>query len=364
MATKYGDCRVDLREYKDLILSALSQLDYIIADDEYSLIAGGAIHNIAVNDAKTLTSVLNTRSLQSVKHIVYITEDEFAVLKIYSRYERQKLLIKQRLTDDGIARIQQAIVLQSCYKLLSSLHITVLQLYKILHGYESPADDIYALLNSCGAGVCQQFIEYPLLDDYATPNRPAYKTKQERNVAIAQMYLKGAGLRQIENAGFGIKRAAILSVLRQAGVYKGAEEGKERHQTGDWRTGGYRKHESTGVKSNKISRAKRSESKKRRRMLYEMRINSALTQQQIADLLGCSKAYYCNVENGLEAPSEIFWSKIGSLFRLDTGGMDDVRKVSNVRRIVNKHTPAEQVDTDDLDDKYGYMSGYTSVDFI
>lgn len=343
MATKYGDCRLNLREYKDLILSVLLKLDNIIADAVYTSIANGAIHNIAVNDAKILTNILNTRGLKSAKHIVYIPKNDFAVLEMYNHYNQQRPLVKQALTDDGIVRIQQAMQLISCHKLLDRLHMSVLQLGHIMHGYESPADDIYALLSACGTEVCQKYVAYPLTDACTTLDRPAYKSKEERNLAIIQMYEDGAGLRQLENAGFGIKRAAILSVLQQSGVYKGAEEGKVRHHAGGWRTSGYCKYDSTANKAVKISKSKRSSSKRQRKVLYELRRNSALTQQQISDLLGCSKTYYCNVENGRETPSETFWSKVISLFGL-TAGCEDVRKVS----IVKQHTKADKV-TEQLD---------------
>ena len=343
MNTNYGDCRVDLREHKDLILSSLFKLDNIKEDIVYTLIADGAIHNIAVNDAKVLAKILNTRGLQNAKHIVYVPENYFVVLEMYNRYNQQRPLVKQALTDDGIARIQQATQLISCHKLLDRLHMSVLQLWSILQGYESPADDIYALLSSCGSEVCQKYVAYPLTDAYDTVDRPAYKSKAERNLAIIQMYVDGAGLRQLENAGFGIKRAAILSVLQQSGVYKGADEGKARHNSGNWRTSGYRKYDSTANKAIKISKSKRSSSKKQRKVLYELRRNSALTQQQISDLLGCSKTYYCNVENGRETPAEAFWSKLIALLGLTTG-CEDVRKVSTVKQ----HAKVQNV-TEDLD---------------
>lgn len=348
-----------MRECKDLIFSTLSQLDNIKEDAEYTLIANGAIHKIAVNDAKVLTNILNTRGLQNAKHIVYIPKNDFSVLEMYKRYNQQRPLLKQALTDDGIARIQQAMQLISCQKLLARLNMSVLQLWYIMHGYESPADDIYTILSSCGAGVCQQYVEYPLADACTTLDRPAYKSKAERNLAIIQMYVDGAGLRQLENTGFGIKRAAILSVLQQSGVYKGAEEGKVRHHSGDWRTSGYCKYDSTANKAIKISKSKRSSSKRQRKVLYELRRNSAFTQQQVSDLLGCSKTYYCNVENGRETPAEAFWSKIIALFGL-TADCEDVRKVSTVKQLTKAQKVTEELDkeNEEEDDCDNILSRY------
>lgn len=169
---------------------------------------------------------------------------------------------------------------------------------------------------------------------------------------------------QLENAGFGIKRAAILSVLQQSGVYKGAEEGKVRHQSGEWRSNEYRKHDGTAVKADKIAKAKHSSSKKLRKILYDLRINSALTQQQIATKLGCSRAYYCNIENGMETPSEAFWGKIAVLIGLDVR-CEDIRKVSIIRQVAQTKAVAEQANTDNTEDEYSYVSSrYTSVDLI
>jgi len=351
MATKYGDCRIDLREYIELIFSVLTQLDNIIAADEYSAIAGGSIHNVAVNNAKALKNILNTRGLQNAKHIVYISENDFLILEMYNHYNQQRPLVKQALTYDGTMRIIQSMQLIKCHKLLDKLHMSVLQLWDILHGYKSHSDDIYALLGSCGVEVCQKYLVYPLPDTCFKLDRPAYKSKVERNLAIIQMYLDGAGLRQLENAGFGIKRAAILSVLQQSGVYKGAEEGKVRHESGMWRTSSYPKYDSTAIKASKISNSKCSSSKRQRKELYKLRRNSTLTQQQIADLLGCSKAYYCNVENGRETPSEVFWNKISTLYGLETSDINEVSKISTLRNIKGKTAP-EIASTNDLENNY------------
>lgn len=345
MSTKYRDCRVDLSEYKSIILPALSQLNNIIKYD--TSIADEALQNIAVNDVKTLKSILNTRGLQNAKHIVYIPEDHYAILETYYRYNQQRILVKQALSYDGITRIQQAVPYISVHKLLGRLHMCVIQLWNMLRGYESSADDIYALLSTCGVGICQKYVEYPLPDSYSTPDRPAYKTKDERNSAIIQMYLEGTGLRQLENAGFGIKRAAIRSVLQKSGVYKGANEGKERHQSGNWRTSGLLKYNSASSKAIKIAKSKHSTVKRRRKVLFELRSHSALTQQQIADLLGCSKSYYCNVENGRENPSEVFWSNIAELYGL-VEGYEEIRKVSTIRQTSKTQGETEQVNINNI----------------
>lgn len=143
------------------------------------------------------------------------------------------------------------------------------------------------------------------------------------------------------------------------------EEGKVRHQSGEWISSAYRKHDGTAVKADKIAKAKHSNSKRLRKMLYDLRINSALTQQQIATKLGCSRAYYyCNVENGMETPSEVFWGKIAVLFELDVR-CEDIRKVSTIRQVAQTKTVAEQANTDNTEDEYSYVSNrYTSIDLI
>jgi DNA-binding XRE family transcriptional regulator len=352
-----------MRKYKGIIWSAITRLSIILSDENSKSISNGGIHNIATEEVKILTRILNSRGLKGAKHIIYITDYDFAMLKMYSRYMQQRSLIKQCLTNDGITRTQQAVRSISCYKMLSRLHMPVLQLWDILHGYESSSDDIYALLSSCGTGICQKYVVYPLPDVYAIPDRPVYKTKQERNTVIIKMYLDGAGLRQLENAGFGIKRTAILSILQQAGVYKGAAEGKERHQSGEWRTNRYNKYDSTSNKSNKIANSKRSTSKKLRKVLYDLRCNSALTQQQIADLLGCSKAYYCNVENGRETPTEAFWNKIIALFSL-TKDYEYVSKISTVRQNTKSKRVTNQVDKDNEVNDYDNMWGKYERPFL
>lgn len=171
------------------------------------------------------------------------------------------------------------------------------------------------------------------------------------------MYLNGLGLRQLENSGFGIKKAAIRSILIKAGVYKGAVEGRLRHQSGKWHEGSFPRFDSTANKFDKIARSKLNTWKKQRKKLFELRSNASFTQQQISNLLGCSKAYYCNVENGRETPSQVFLNKIIKLFDLEPDSINEIAKVSTLRHKQAIEAEADSK-TDTYEEKTDYYDGY------
>jgi transcriptional regulator with XRE-family HTH domain len=343
--------RVDLSIYSNLLLSTTSRLDNLSSNSVYLSITDSSNHNIAATDSQSLNHILNARGISKAKFIVYVSTEDFKVLEKYERYNKIKPLNSQSLTIDGMVRVQQSIVLIGYHKILERLNITILQLVDIVSGYTSPADDVYALLNACGVGLYQDYLNSPLPECLPSVSRPTYISKDERNTLIILMYLNGLGLRQLENSGFGIKKAAIRSILIKAGVYKGAVEGRLRHQSGEWHEGSFPRFDSTANKFDKIARSKLNTWKKQRKKLFELRSNASFTQQQIANLLGCSKAYYCNVENGRETPSQVFLSKIIKLFDLEPDSINEIAKVSTLRH-------KQDSKTDTYEDKTDYYDGY------
>ena len=50
--------------------------------------------------------------------------------------------------------------------------------------------------------------------------------------------------------------------------------------------------------------------------MKELRINANLTQQKVAEMLGCSKSYVCQIENGAKSPNLKTISKLAEIFNV------------------------------------------------
>ena len=109
--------------------------------------------------------------------------------------------------------------------------------------------------------------------------------------------------------------------------------------------------------------SKRSDGKIRKR-LFDKRMNAGMTQQEVADKIGISKAYYCMIENCKQDPTEETWCKLETLFGLESGNKNIRKKYSPPKTKAQEQNQESKTLSKDksIDDKSDKSEEYDDYD--
>lgn len=73
----------------------------------------------------------------------------------------------------------------------------------------------------------------------------------------------------------------------------------------------------------------RKKSKCLRKNLYMFRMSQLLTQEQMADKIGCIRCTYAAIENGTRNGRDYFWESLQKAFNIPDAEMWELKKKDN-----------------------------------